>query len=151
MTATSAPISFRKSYDLWIGGHEPTTDGDWRWTDGDAFWLGGAAGAGGVPVAGLYSKWDPTEPNNSTAAESCVGIPLNGTTWIDNYCSTYQYFVAKPTPEFDRADIAPSFVAWTHKHGAGALRFPQVAWLRHWTRCSARRPSRGGRSSSAHG
>ena len=36
-TAKSAAIDFRRNFTVWIGGHEPTIDGDWRWTDGDAF------------------------------------------------------------------------------------------------------------------
>jgi len=96
MTATSAGLSFRKSHNLWIGGYEPTTDGDWRWTDGDAFWLGN--GTTGAPVGGLYSKWDPTEPDNATGPESCASIPLNGMTWIDDNCTTDQYFVCESYP-----------------------------------------------------
>jgi hypothetical protein len=96
MTAKSAPVSFRRSYTVWIGGHEPTTDGDWRWTDGDPFWLGN--GTTGAPVGGLYSKWDPTEPNNATGNESCVAIPLSGMTWIDDRCSAGQYFVCEAYP-----------------------------------------------------
>ena len=95
-TAKSAAINFRRPFAIWIGGHEPTVDGDWRWTDGDAFWLGN--GTTGGPVGGLYSNWDPTEPNSATGVESCAAIPLSGMTWIDDRCAAIEYFVCEDYP-----------------------------------------------------
>lgn len=98
MTATSAPLGFRRSNNLWLGGYEVTGDGDWQWTDGAAYWLGADSGHGGVPVGGLYSNWDPTEPDNATGPESCAAIPLNGLTWIDDGCTNNQFFVCEAYP-----------------------------------------------------
>ncbi len=42
----------------WIGANDITTEGDWRWPDNTAFWLGKGAAAGGVPVGGRYSAWE---------------------------------------------------------------------------------------------
>jgi len=83
--------NFRRHY-LWLGGYEPVTDGDWHWTDGEAFWLGAA---NGTPVNGLYTNWGRTEPNNATASEACASIPLNDTTWIDEQCGTAEYFACE--------------------------------------------------------
>jgi hypothetical protein len=88
--ATFGPTSQRLG--IWIGGYEPTADGDWRWTDGDAFWLGQA---NGVPVGGLYTNWDRREPNNAVGPEACASIPLNVTTWYDYDCTDPQYFVCE--------------------------------------------------------
>ena len=95
-TAKSAAINFRKSFTVWIGGYEPTVDGDWRWTDGDAFWRGD--GTTGSAVGGLYSNWDPSEPNNATGTEACAAIPLSGMTWIDDRCAVAEYFVCEAYP-----------------------------------------------------
>ncbi len=78
---------------LWIGGYEPTTDGDWHWTDGDAFWSGAA---NGTAVGGRYTNWDSREPNNAVGPESCVAIPLNNNSfWFDWQCTVPQYFVCE--------------------------------------------------------
>jgi len=90
-TATFSANMFRRN-ELWLGGYEPTTDGDWHWTDGDAFWLGGA---NGVAVGGLYTNWDPAEPNNATGPEACLAMPLNKTTWFDWGCTDKQYFACE--------------------------------------------------------
>jgi hypothetical protein len=84
--------SMFKRENLWLGGHEPTVDGDWRWTDGAAFWSGGG---GGTAVGGLYSNWRSGEPDNSTGPEGCVAMPLNGTVWLDMLCSATCYFVCE--------------------------------------------------------
>ena len=86
----SASMSNREA--LWLGGHEPTTDGDWRWTDGAAFWSGAA---NGMAVGGLYTNWDSREPNNAVGPEACLAVPLNGTTWIDYECAARAYFACE--------------------------------------------------------
>ena len=77
---------------LWLGGYEPTVDGDWHWTDGAAFWLGAA---NGTAVGGLYANWDKNEPNNAVGPEACMAMPLNGTTWFDWACGDAQYFACE--------------------------------------------------------
>jgi hypothetical protein len=49
---------------LWLGGYEPTVDGDWHWTDGEAFWSGGA---NGTAVGGLFTNWIGPSPTTRTA------------------------------------------------------------------------------------
>jgi hypothetical protein len=77
---------------LWLGGYEPTVDGDWHWTDGDAFWSGDANGSA---VGGLFSNWDRAEPNNAVGPEACLAMPLNGTTWFDWACAAMEYFACE--------------------------------------------------------
>jgi hypothetical protein len=77
---------------LWLGGYEPTVDGDWHWTDGDAFWNGGA---NGVAVGGRFTNWDKNEPNNANGPEACLAMPLNGTTWFDWACAATHYFACE--------------------------------------------------------
>jgi len=91
LAAVFPDMGFRRQA-LWIGAYEPLTDGDWHWTDGEAFWLGGSTG---MPVNGLYTNWNPGEPNNATGPEACAAIELNGTTWYDFRCSTPAFFVCE--------------------------------------------------------
>jgi hypothetical protein len=86
----SASMARREA--LWLGGFEPTTDGDWQWTDGAAFWSGGV---NGTPVGGLFTNWDGREPNNAVGPEACLSVPLNGTTWFDYACDNRQYFACE--------------------------------------------------------
>lgn len=90
-TANFSASMFRRDA-LWLGGYEPTTDGDWHWTDGAAFWLGAA---NGTAVGGLYTNWDPNEPNNAVGPEACLAMPLNKTTWYDWDCAAANYFVCE--------------------------------------------------------
>jgi hypothetical protein len=77
---------------LWLGGYEPTVDGDWHWTDGAAFWSGDA---NGTAVGGLYTNWNKSEPNNATGPEACLAMNLNGTTWYDWACDATHYFACE--------------------------------------------------------
>ena len=77
---------------LWLGGFEPTIDGDWHWTDGAAFWSGDS---NGMAVGGLFTNWEKGEPNNANGPEACLSMPLNGTTWFDWQCTSAQYFVCE--------------------------------------------------------
>jgi hypothetical protein len=90
-TAAFSASMFRRE-SLWIGGYEPTVDGDWHWTDGEAFWSGDGNGS---PVGGLYTNWDRTEPNNAVSAEACAGIRLNDSAWLDLGCSFGAYFACE--------------------------------------------------------
>jgi hypothetical protein len=90
VTVFSAPMNNREA--LWLGGFEPTSDGDWHWTDGAPFWTGGISG---MAVGGLYTNWDNREPNNAVGPEACLSIPLNQTTWYDYACDNLQFFACE--------------------------------------------------------
>jgi len=89
--ATFSASMFRREA-LWLGGYEPTVDGDWHWTDGDAFWNGAA---NGMAVGGLYADWESGEPNNAVGQEACLAMPLNKTTWFDWACADKHYFACE--------------------------------------------------------
>jgi len=89
--ASFSATMFRREA-LWLGGYEPTVDGDWHWTDGDAFWSGDANGAA---VGGRYVNWNRGEPNNAVGPESCLAMNLNGTTWYDWACNDTHYFACE--------------------------------------------------------
>jgi hypothetical protein len=91
VTVSFSASMFRRE-SLWLGGYEPTTDGDWHWTDGAAFWLGGATG---TAVGGLFTNWDSNEPNNAVGPEACLAMPLNKTTWWDYQCSALAYYACE--------------------------------------------------------
>jgi hypothetical protein len=54
--------------DGWIGASDAAVEDEWRWdNNGVQFWQGKGVGAGGAPVNGLYSNWNPpNEPNGDT-------------------------------------------------------------------------------------
>jgi hypothetical protein len=90
-TANFSASMFRRE-GLWLGGYEPTTDGDWHWTDGAAFWLGAA---NGTAVGGLFTSWESGEPNNAVGPEACLSMQLNKTTWYDWECAHPSYFACE--------------------------------------------------------
>jgi hypothetical protein len=75
------------SGNLWLGG---TRDGEyvWRWPDSTIFWRGGRDGAA---EGGVYVRWQPGEPNDSstvtTDPERCLALTLGGNDWNDRACS----------------------------------------------------------------
>jgi hypothetical protein len=52
---------------IWLGASDNPVEGEWRWVggpeNGQQFWQGGA---GGSVVDGMWSDWNPGEPNNSS-------------------------------------------------------------------------------------
>ena len=90
-TADFSASMFRRDA-LWLGGYEPTTDGDWHWTDGDVFWSGDA---NGTAVGGRFTNWNGGEPDNAVGPEACLAMSLNGTTWTDWICASAHYFACE--------------------------------------------------------
>jgi hypothetical protein len=80
----------------WIGASDIATEGDWRWTDGAAFWSGRGPPAGGHAVAGLYNAWNlgADEPNQN-GDEDCAGYWYMTPTWADLTCTDNNPYICE--------------------------------------------------------
>jgi len=98
-TLTSQPenvFAFSKAQATgWIGASDAPVNGEWRWADGpengQQFWQGDVNGA---PVAGRFSDWGPSQPDNAGNVEDYAQFVSNGT-WNDlsNNASIQGYVV----------------------------------------------------------
>ena len=78
---------------LWLGANDQAVEGEWRWHDGELFWLGGADGS---PIGGLYNAWPEGNPDNWTGGdlpeENCAELRMQLNDWNDYRCNaTYRY------------------------------------------------------------
>lgn len=73
-----------------IGANDRAVAGEWRWTDGELFWLGGPTGA---PVAGLFSNWLASSPSAS-GIQQCSGL-LDTGKWQVRSCTAVVPFVCE--------------------------------------------------------
>ncbi|XP_026182060.1 C-type lectin-like [Mastacembelus armatus] len=59
---------------IWLGGHDVTEEGKWKWTDGTSF---------------TYTNWAPERPDNYQGNEDCLHIFTEGRWfWNDLDCQT---------------------------------------------------------------
>ena len=75
----------------WIGATDQAVVGEWRWSDGALFWLGGSNGSA---QGGLYVNWVAGSPTSGGAATDC-GILQHGAFWTDLGCSNMQPYVCE--------------------------------------------------------
>lgn len=66
---------------VWLGATDWTTEGNWEWPDGTAFWTGGHNGS---PVGSVYTNWGSTEPVGKDASD-CMQMGVDGT-WHEVAC-----------------------------------------------------------------
>jgi hypothetical protein len=72
---------------MWLGGSDLAVSEYWTWTDGDGFYQG-LAGSGGGALDGLYTNFDPSDPNHGNVYERCVAMrPSTTAYWYDIDCS----------------------------------------------------------------
>ena len=79
-----------------VEGRDQALEGEWRWTDGALFWMGGPAPAG-MAQNGLFVAWYFREPNNVSMAEHCASLETAGSVpeWYDTRCELAQPFVCE--------------------------------------------------------
>uniref|UniRef100_A0A7N9AK97 Type-2 ice-structuring protein-like n=1 Tax=Mastacembelus armatus TaxID=205130 RepID=A0A7N9AK97_9TELE len=59
---------------IWLGGHDLTQEGKWKWIDGTPF---------------TYTKWRPGQPDNWQGNEDCLHLNAEGKWfWNDLDCQT---------------------------------------------------------------
>jgi hypothetical protein len=70
--------------EVWLGATDQAVEGEWRWSDGDGFWLGDNAG---TAQNGLFSGWYFREPNN-VGEEDCAALEAQSANpeWYDRQC-----------------------------------------------------------------
>lgn len=89
--------------DVWVGGTDAPTEGNWHWLDSTAYYDDNAALAIG------YINWRGVEPNNSTGqnpdGENCMVIEGDndlvdrGPQWDDRNClAAFPYLCEVPAP-----------------------------------------------------
>jgi hypothetical protein len=76
---------------VWLGASDQAAVGDWRWTDGDLFWVGGAIG---LPQLGRYQHWVAGSPTSGGAATDCAILQSSGF-WTDWDCTRLQQYVCE--------------------------------------------------------
>ena len=91
MTAFAGVGSVSSIYWWWIGATDQAVMGQWTWTDGALFWIGGTNGA---PQGGLYNNWVAGSPGNTSSAGTC-GILQHGGFWQDWDCTKLQSYVCE--------------------------------------------------------
>jgi hypothetical protein len=69
--------------EFWLGGSDRASEGTWVWSSGTQFWTGGATGA---PVAGVYTNFEPGEPNDNGGNSDCLRM-IAGGAWRDIDCA----------------------------------------------------------------
>ena len=77
----------------WLGGTDLVVSGEWRWSDGALFWLGGANGS---PQNGLYVNWAAGHPTSGGSATHCAIMQHNTKAlWGGNDCAQLQPYVCE--------------------------------------------------------
>jgi hypothetical protein len=80
--AASAYLSVPMS-GIWIGASDSAVEGEWRWTDGDLFWLGDR---GGSVQNGLYEAWYDVQPSGQQDRHCCMLDSDGAGGWLDVNC-----------------------------------------------------------------
>jgi hypothetical protein len=89
--AFAGVISTSSTFWSWIGASDQDALGEWRWTDGAAFWNGGA---NGTLIGGLFANWVSGSPTNTGMATDCAILQF-GSFWTDWECDRLQRYVCE--------------------------------------------------------
>lgn len=77
--AENAYVRGLTSANIWLGGTDSATEGQWRWQSGTQFWMGGS---GGSAVGGAYANWQPGQPDDMNG-QDYAWMRAEGT-WMDS-------------------------------------------------------------------
>jgi hypothetical protein len=83
--------SISSVYWPWLGGTDQVVVGEWRWTDGALFWLGGSNGSA---QGGLYANWVAGSPTKGGAATDCA-VLQHADFWTDFACTNVQPYLCE--------------------------------------------------------
>ncbi|MGD8862676.1 MAG: C-type lectin domain-containing protein [Myxococcales bacterium] len=74
--------------DVWLGGSDVASEGQWLWSDDTGFWSGGSDGTGTG-----YTNWAEGEPDGDTDENCLVGLSAGG--WNDAECGQMLDYVCE--------------------------------------------------------
>jgi len=90
-TAFAGIAAISSNYWTWIGATDQAVLGQWTWTDGALFWIGGTNGSA---QGGLYNNWVGGAPGANASAGTC-GIFQHAGFWQDWDCTKLQSYVCE--------------------------------------------------------
>lgn len=79
---------------MWLSASDSAVEGEWRWLNGDLFWLGDKAG---TPQNGLYNAWYVgTQPVANMSTRDCALFDLGADFgWYDSNCTVAAVYVCE--------------------------------------------------------
>jgi hypothetical protein len=81
---TNANIPNGSMVEVWLGAADRAVEGEWRWSDGELFWVGDS---GGTAQNGLFNAWYFREPNNVNDEDCAVLDTASKPEWYDYDCA----------------------------------------------------------------
>jgi hypothetical protein len=79
---------------MWLGASDSAVEGEWRWLDGELFWLGGKTGSA---QNGLYEGWYPgAQPTAQKPERDCAVHDIGSSPgWYDSDCTFSKEYVCE--------------------------------------------------------
>ena len=69
----------------WLGANSLVANDEWRWEDGELFWVGYSSG---TAQNGLFTSWGPLNPASSPVDGDCAQLQTSSLNWVDLFCSS---------------------------------------------------------------
>jgi hypothetical protein len=89
---TNANTPNGQASEVWLGASDRAVEGEWRWSDGELFWVGDPVG---TPQNGLFDAWYFREPNNVND-EDCAALETAAKPeWYDHHCELSLSYVCE--------------------------------------------------------